>query len=53
LSHVQPDGSNEGEKVWIGEDVKVLPLGLINNSSLSLKIFGDPKPGDFTEEELK
>lgn len=53
LSHVQPDGSNEGEKIWIGEDVKVLPLGLINNSSLSLKIFGDPKPGDFTEEELR
>lgn len=41
------------EKIWIGEDVQVRPLGLKTDSALSQKIFGDPRPGIFTEEELR
>ena len=41
------------EKIWIGEDVQVRPLGLKTDSALSQKIFGDPRPGIFTDEELK
>lgn len=54
LSH---SGSTEPvlqeEKIWIGEDVQVWPLGLISDTGLQCKIFNDPKPGNFTEEELK
>ena len=54
LSH---SGSTEPvlqeEKVWIGEDVQVWPLGLISDMGLQHKIFNDPKPGDFTEGELR
>lgn len=41
------------EKVWIGEDVQVWPLGLISENGLQKKIFDDPKPGDFSEKELR
>ena len=41
------------EKIWIGEDVQVRPLGLKTDSALSQKIFGDPRPGIFIDEELK
>ena len=43
----------EEEKIWIGEDVQVWPLGLKGGVGVYEKIFGDPKPEDFSEAELK
>ena len=56
LSHAQADGEIyiSQEALRLDEDAQVLPLGLINPSnSLSLKIFGDPEPDQFSEEELE
>lgn len=41
------------EKIWIGEDIQVWPLGLIGQTGLQRKIFDDPRPGVFTEAELR
>ena len=41
------------EKIWIGEDVQVRPIGLKTDTPLSDKIFGEPSPSIFTPEELK
>lgn len=41
------------EKIWIGEDIQVWPLGLIGHGGLQKKIFGEVKPSDFSAEELK
>lgn len=43
----------EEEKIWIGEDIQVWPLGLRGQIGIQRKIFNDPKPGDFTQEELR
>jgi len=56
LSHAQADGEIyiAQDVLRIDEDACVLPLGLINPSnSLSLKIFGDPEPEQFSDEELR
>lgn len=47
------DPTFQEEKLWIGEDVEVLPLGLKGRGGLAAKIFADPRPGDFTEDELR
>lgn len=41
------------EKIWIGEDIQVWPLGLIGHIGVRAKMFADPKPGDFTDDELR
>lgn len=41
------------EKVWVGEDIQVWPLGLVGHIGIRAKIFNDPKPGDFDEDELR
>ena len=41
------------EKIWIGEDIQVWPLGLKSEIGIYKKIFNDPKPGDFNDDELR
>ena len=48
LNHAQPEDSiaSIGDALRLDEDVRVLPLGLINHSdSLSLSLFRNPYPG--------
>ena len=41
------------EKIWIGEDIQVWPLGLKSEIGVYKKIFNDPKPSDFNDDELR
>lgn len=41
------------EKIWIGEDIQVWPLGLIGQGGLQKKIFDNVVPGSFSASELK
>lgn len=41
------------EKIWIGEDIQVWPLGLKSEIGIYKKIFNDPKPSDFNDDELR
>ena len=56
LNHAQPEDSiaSLGDALRLDEDVRVLPLGLINHSdSLSLSLFKNPYPGQFSDEQLR
>ena len=55
LSHAQPEEVVQAtDSLRLDEDVQVLPLGLINSQSLlSLKLFAEPEPGQFSDEELR
>ena len=56
FSRAQSEDSitSAGDALRLDEDVQVLPLGLINHSnSLSLKLFDNPLPGQFSDEELR
>lgn len=46
----------QSETIYIGEDITVLPLGLINDQPITKKLFNwehNPAPDNFSEEELK
>lgn len=56
LNHAQPEDSiaSIGDTLRLGEDVQILPLGLINHSdSFSLSLFFNPLPGALSDDELK
>lgn len=41
------------EKIWIGEDIQVWPLGLIGQNGIQKKIFECAGPSSFNQTELK
>ena len=56
LNHAQPEDSiaSIGDTLRLGEDVQILPLGLINHSDpFSLSLFFNPLPGALSDDELK
>jgi len=43
----------DDNRIRVDEDVHVYPVGLKNDTPLSQKIFSDPAPAMFNEEELR